>query len=47
MMDYYDHSLAIVMSPHHGGLGGGHIDFSADPFSVGVATCLHSDLLIE
>ena len=34
----------LIMSPHRCG-GGGHIVFSADP--VGVATCLHSYLLIE
>ena len=32
------------MSPHH---GGGHIVFSADPVSVGVATCLHSISLLN
>ena len=30
-----------------GGRGGGDIVFSADPVGVGVATCLHSYLLIE
>ena len=43
-------SNSIVISPHL--LGGGHIDFGADPFRVGVGfsacvtlSCLHNILL--
>ena len=34
------------MSPHHG-VGVGHIVFSADPVSVGIATCQHSISLLN
>ena len=39
--------MSPILGAGGGGMGKGHIVFSADPVGVGVATCLHSVSLLN